>query len=260
MATSRGEFLKALGHSMAGLVASTGVGAAAEALAKQIAPEEPGEERKEDKPVSVEETQPAGEKFIHHGPETGRRVALTFDDGPIPGVTEPILEALKQRGMRATFFMVGREVAAAMELAGRVAAEGHEIGNHSFTHPKLTLLADREVEGEIQKTQEILAEVGVKPRWFRPPYGALWKGQAHMAKERGMGIVMWSADPGDWRQPGEAKIVEGILSQTVPGSIILCHDRYPQTAACIGEVLDGLQARGFELVTLSELLAEPDAI
>jgi peptidoglycan/xylan/chitin deacetylase (PgdA/CDA1 family) len=194
-------------------------------------------------------------ELIHHGPETGPQVALTFDDGPRPGVTDRILDELQHRGLHATFFMIGREVNAAPDLARRVLAEGHTIANHSLTHPRLSDLPNAQATHEIQRAQDIFADVlGVRPIWFRPPYGALRPDQHEMVRGLGLRTVMWNVDPGDWAQPGEDKIISTILRETQAGAIILCHDRHPQTANAIGVILDGLLERGFRPVTLSVLM------
>lgn len=203
----------------------------------------------------VPELEAAKANFIKSGPGDGKRIALTFDDGPVPGVTDPILDELKRRNVHATFFMMGKRVAASPDLARRVLAEGHEAGNHSYTHPKLTTLPDAQVIEEIQKTQAIMDEVlNQRAVWFRPPFGALRGDQAGIVKKEGLDVVMWSVDSADWSEPGEDKIVETILTKTQPGSIILCHDWRKQTADCIGRVVDGLLERGYEFVTVSALL------
>jgi peptidoglycan/xylan/chitin deacetylase (PgdA/CDA1 family) len=250
MSVSRAKFLQTLGKSIPGL-AMGGTAAAAQALAEKLAT------------ISGPIAQPAvaplksgGMEFLRHGPSDGNRIALTFDDGPTPGVTDRILDELKRRDLRATFFMIGQKVAAAPELARRVLAEGHEIGNHSFTHPKLAELPDTRVVEEIEKTQAIMHEVLYHhPTWFRPPFGSFRREQTGILQRENLRLVMWSVDPKDWSQPGESKIAETILTNTKSGSIILCHDLYPQTVNAVGKILEGLTARGFSFVTLSTLLA-----
>ena len=199
---------------------------------------------------------PAGTEFIKHGPVDRQQVALTFDDGPTPGVTDRILDELKRRELKATFFMIGQCIGAAPDLARRVLAEGHEIGNHTFTHPHLTQLPDAAVDAEIQRTQDILADkLKYRSSWFRPPFGELQQNQAAMVTTRQLRIALWNVDPGDWAQPGEAKIIETILCQVTPASIILCHDRFEQTAGSLPAILDGLLERGLRPVTMSVLLA-----
>jgi peptidoglycan/xylan/chitin deacetylase (PgdA/CDA1 family) len=211
--------------------------------------------------VPKEETAQGAESaridFIKSGPPDGKRIALTFDDGPTPGVTDLILDELAKRKLHATFFMLGQHITAAPDLARRVLAEGHEIGNHTFTHANLTKLADPQAEAEIQKAQEIMGELlNYRAAWFRPPYGALRQTQAGMLARRGMGIVLWSVDTADWSQPGEDKIIGTALAQTTPGSIILCHDSHQQTANAVGPILAGLLERGLAFATLSELMRE----
>jgi len=256
MPVSRAQFLKSLGGSVAGLVTGTGLAVAAQALARRVAL--PREARPA--PVPAETPILPILPFITCGSSEANWVAITFDDGPTPGVTERVLDELKERGLHATFFMIGKHAAAAPELVQRVLAEGHEIGNHTFNHLKLNLLPERQVDWEIQKTQETLAGIlNDPPVWLRPPYGAFRKNQTALLAARQMGVALWSVDPRDWAQPGEAVIVDSILTQVKPGSIIVCHDLYRQTADCLGQVLDGLLAKNFEFTTVSTLVGQPSA-
>jgi peptidoglycan/xylan/chitin deacetylase (PgdA/CDA1 family) len=255
MSVSRGKFLRSLGKAIPGMALGTGIASAAHTLLNKVAsisgtPPVSG-------PAVVREGETAKIEFIRSGPPDSNRIALTFDDGPTPGVTDLILDELGKRQLPATFFMIGQRVAAEPALARRVLAEGHEVANHTFTHAKLTMLSDAQVGLEIQKTQDILREVlDHRPAWFRPPYGALTPNQARMVHKADMDVVLWNVDPKDWSQPGEATIVQAILADAKPGSIILCHDSHPQTASCVGAVLDGLLARELTFVTLSALLAK----
>jgi len=260
MSITRGEFLKALRKSIPGMVLGGGVATAAHKLLGKMAAAS-GAPLAKDFPASSpttakpEPAQNAKIEFITSGPPDGNWIALTFDDGPTPGVTDLILDELKRRKLHATFFMIGQRIAAAPDLARRVLAEGHEVGNHTFTHPKLTTLADHEVDTEIQKTQDIMDEaLNHRAAWFRPPYGELRQNQAGLLASKGLGIVLWNVDSQDWSEPGEAKIIETALAETKPGSIILCHDRHQQTAHALGPILDGLLEQGFAPATLSELL------
>jgi len=257
MSVSRGKFLKSLTSAIPGMVIGSGAAAAAQQLLGKIATAS----GPIPKPSSI--TGPGGGAvdFIRSGPPEGNRIALTFDDGPTPGVTDRILDELNKRKLPATFFMIGSRAEAAPELARRVRAEGHEIANHTFTHAKLTALPDPQVGEEIQKAQTVLHDLlGVSPAWFRPPYGAFRQNQAALAQHEGLGIVLWSVDSTDWAQPGETKIVSTILAETKPGAIILCHDLHSQTANCVGEILDGLLQREFTFVTLSALLTQSQSV
>jgi len=253
---SRGEFLKSLKKSIPGMVLGGGVAVAAQKfLGKIAAASGPVEIPAVMKPEITLAAEGIKIDFITKGPPDGNRIALTFDDGPTPGVTDRILDELQRYGLQATFFMIGERIAAAPDLALRVLAEGHEVGNHTFTHPKLTTLSDRQFEAEIRATEEIMAKVlNHRAGWFRPPYGELRQNQAHLLARKSLGIVLWSVDSEDWSQPGEAQIAGKILDQTKPGSIILCHDKGPQTANALRETLDRLLERDFQFATLSTLL------
>jgi peptidoglycan/xylan/chitin deacetylase (PgdA/CDA1 family) len=256
MSVTRGKFLKELGKSLPGMVLGSGVATAAHKLLGKMAAASGAMEIPF--PAAASQPELAKIEFIKSGPTDGNRIALTFDDGPTPGVTELILDELRKRKLQATFFMIGQRIAAAPDLVRRLWAQGHEVGNHTFTHPKLTTLTDAQVEEEIEKTQEIMDEVlHHRAAWFRPPYGALRQNQAGLLAKRDLGIVLWSVDSQDWSQPGADKIAGTILAETKPGSIILCHDLHPQTAEGIGAILDGLLERGFLFATLSALLELP---
>jgi peptidoglycan/xylan/chitin deacetylase (PgdA/CDA1 family) len=255
MSVTRGDFLKQLGKSLPGMVLGSGVAVAAQKVLGKVA----AASGAMDGPAApVAPAAKAAEEipFIKHGPLERNQIALTFDDGPTPGVTELILDELKRRDAKATFFMIGKHIVAAPDLARRVLAEGHEIGNHTYTHPKLTTLPDADVDMEIQRTQDAIdAHLHYRSAWFRPPYGLLRQNQAHVLQAKGLGIVMWNVDPGDWAQPGEAKITGTILSETKAGSIIVCHDSHRQTANSLPAILDGLLEKGLTPVTLSKLFA-----
>ena len=247
---TRANFLKTLGASVAGLSLASPLAKAAEAAVQKVAAV-PGA------PVA---TSAAGSEvhFIGSGSGFGNRIAITFDDGPTPGVTNIVLDELKKRDIRSTFFMIGQRCAAAPDLARRVRDEGHEICNHTYTHPKLNSLPDNRVDWELQMCQETIHKATDHvPVWLRPPYGAFRKNQAFVPTSKNLGVVLWSVDPRDWSQPGEDKIVNTILTEARPGSIILCHDLHKQTANCVGRVLDGLLEKGFEFTNMSNFLGHP---
>ena len=257
MPVTRGEFLKSLGKSLPGMVLGTGAVAAHKLISKIAAaagePEAPLMTRL---PAPRASPQPAALEVVTTGPVTRNQIALTFDDGPTPGVTDRILDEFQRRGLHATFFMIGQRLAAAPDLARRVLAEGHEVGNHTFTHPKLTDLPPALAGEEIQKTQDVIAEtLGIQPAWFRPPFLAFRRDLAPLVHDRGMRVVEASVDPSDWSQPAEEKIIETITRGAHAGSIVICHDLHAQTANAIGAVLDKLVAAGLKPVTLSKLMA-----
>ena len=255
MSVTRGEFLKSLGKSLPGMVFGTGAVAAQKLLTKMAAASGETVPPSVSAPASSTATKPALE-IIQHGPAAGNRIALTFDDGPTLGVTDRILDAFQQRGVHATFFMIGNRIAASPELARRVVAEGHEVANHTYNHPKLGDLSSAQAEEEIQKTQDVIsATLNLQPAWLRPPYGSFRPDLAPLVHTRGMRIVGGNVDPRDWSQPPEEQIIEVITRDAKAGSIVICHDSHPPTANAIGTVLDRLIASGLTPVTLSALMA-----
>src|ERR1700749_1324297 len=149
-------------------------------------------------------------------------IALTFDDGPSAENTPRLLEMLKQRNIKATFCLIGQNAAANPDLVRRILAEGHEIGNHSWTHPQLSKLSDQKVTAEITQTQDAIKNAsGFTPTLLRPPYGAITPRQREWIESRfGLNIILWSVDPLDWKRPGASVITQRILSQVRPGAII----------------------------------------
>lgn len=178
-------------------------------------------------------------------------VALTFDDGPGP-YTAGLLDTLKRRGVRATFFMLGENVAAHRDVVRRMALEGHELANHSWSHPSLTGLPSAEVRSQIERTQKAVMEAsgGVEPILMRPPYGATNK---RVGRVIGMPLILWSVDTLDWRYRDVARDVRVGIKEAKSGGIILFHDIHKASVESIPKVVDGLKKRGFTLVTVSEL-------
>jgi peptidoglycan-N-acetylglucosamine deacetylase len=256
MSVSRDKFLKSLGKSLPGIVLGSGMAKAAQTILSKVAAVTDTDPSPPSSPKN-EKNEIAKIDFIRNGSRVSNRIALTFDDGPNPGITELILDVLKERNLCATFFMIGNRIASASNLAQRVLAEGHDIGNHSFTHRKLTLLPEAEAKQEIQKTQEIIADVlNHRAVWFRPPFGVLHQKQAAMAEAMGLRVVLWDVDSTDWAKPGEDKIIETVLEKTKSGSIIMFHDVDQQTVNALPSILDNLRNREFIFSSISELLLE----
>jgi len=184
-------------------------------------------------------------------------IAMTFDDGPSAENTPRLLEMLKQRNIKATFFLIGQNVASNPDLVRRILAEGHEIGNHSWTHPQLSKLSDQRVSSEITKTQDAIKDAsGFTPTLLRPPYGAITPRQREWIENQfGLSIILWSVDPFDWKRPGASVITQRILTETRSGAIILSHDIHKQTVDAMPATLDGLMRKGFKFVTVSQLIA-----
>jgi peptidoglycan/xylan/chitin deacetylase (PgdA/CDA1 family) len=187
----------------------------------------------------------------------GPYIAMTFDDGPHAQNTPRLLDMLKERGIHATFFLVGQNAAEYPQIVKRIVAEGHDIANHSWSHPQLSRMTDEGVRQEIEKTQAaILAGSGVTPKLMRPPYGAFTERQRRWANgEFGFKIILWDVDPLDWKVRNAAHVQSEILRQTQAGSIILSHDIHKTTVDAMPATLDALAAKGFKFVTVSQLIA-----
>lgn len=188
---------------------------------------------------------------------SGNHVAITFDDGPHPQNTPRLLDILRTRNIKATFYVIGRSVELYPQIVRRTVAEGHEIGNHSHTHRLLTKLSDSEVRLDLSRCKDAIARAaGVQPRTMRPPYGGLLQRQREMVhSEFGYPTILWSVDPLDWKRPGPSVVTSRILQGTTSGSIILAHDLHAPTVDAMPATLDGLLRRGFTFVTVSQLLA-----
>lgn len=181
-------------------------------------------------------------------------VSLTFDDGPNPDTTPRVLEALRQEGVPATFFLIGSEVERYPELARQVVAEGHAVGNHTWHHFYLNHLDAGSTASEMEITSRVIEKVtGARPRWFRPPGGTYSPDVLHSARGLGQRVVLWSQDSRDWTGPGQAAIRRRVLADLRPGAVILLHDTSPQTAAVLASLVREIKARGYRFVPLEEL-------
>ena len=187
----------------------------------------------------------------------GPYIAMTFDDGPSPETTPRLLDILKQRNIKATFFMIGQNAERNPEIVKRILADGHEIGNHSWTHPQLAKLPDDRVTEEITKTQNAIKNAsGYTPKLLRPPYGSITARQKEWIENQfGLSVILWSVDPFDWKRPGASVIEQRILAGARPGAIILSHDIHKQTVDSMPATLDALAAKGYQFVTVSQLIA-----
>ncbi|MEV2238336.1 polysaccharide deacetylase family protein [Micromonospora sp. NPDC049891] len=186
----------------------------------------------------------------------GDGIALTIDDGPHPTWTPPMLDLLDAHGVRATFFLIGDRVREHPELARRVLAAGHLIGNHSMTHPQpFAALPRPMLRAEIDRTQrEIEDATGISPRLFRAPGGNWSPAVLRTTVDSGLTPVDWTVNPSDWRSPGVERITR-TLSRTRPGQIILCHDGggdRSQTLAALTAVIPRLIGRGLRFVTVAD--------
>ena len=186
----------------------------------------------------------------------GPYIAFTFDDGPNPTQTPRLLKMLKDRGIKATFFCLGQCVAQSPEVAKQIVKEGHEIANHSWSHPLLSKMGEEAVKDQIDRAHNVIRQTtGVTPTLFRPPYGGFTVRQRTWAN----GVwnyktILWDVDSLDWKHRSPAKTESIIMSETKKGSIILCHDIHKTTVDAMPATLDALLAKGFKFVTVSELL------
>ncbi|MEK5078142.1 polysaccharide deacetylase family protein [Solibacillus sp. FSL W7-1436] len=203
------------------------------------------------KPPVVKE-KPA--KPVPPKPATDKKIALTFDDGPHPKVTRQILKTLEKYEAKATFFVVGQEVKEHPEILKAVYNAGHEIGNHTFNHKKLTTLSSKEVKQQIQSTDTLIkSTIGQRATVFRPPYGSYDK---TITDQLNVPNVLWTIDTLDWKHRDPKKTVLAVKEHAKNGSIILMHDIHQTTADALDEVLATLQKQGYEFVTVSELLGK----
>lgn len=182
-------------------------------------------------------------------------LALTFDDGPHAGVTPQVLDILDTHNVRATFFVLGSHVAGNEMLLRREHKSGHEIGNHSWSHPYFTRIPLEQVHAEVASTQTAIMEAGVPaPRLFRPPYGDV---NAVVAVHIPLTIIRWNIDPEDWHPTRREHLLEHMASHVKPGSVIILHDTEPTTAVALDQLISQLKASNYSFVTVSELLDLP---
>jgi peptidoglycan/xylan/chitin deacetylase (PgdA/CDA1 family) len=196
------------------------------------------------------------------GSPSRHEVALTFDDGPSPLYTHKILDLLKQYQAKATFFVLGEKVEQYPQIIRAMVREGHEIGNHTFDHPRLTQTARQVCERELERTRLDLDLLGCsnQPQLMRPPYSAYDKQLTSYLTHTRRELVLWSLDSGDWRGLDAGTIVHNVLDRVKNGSIIIFHDsdeksqadRRP-TVEALKVILPILKARGYRMVTISEL-------
>ena len=171
------------------------------------------------------------------GPAGSRKIALTFDDGPLPPYSQQILDILRAQKARATFFVCGKEAERYPEILRRMCAEGHTIGNHTWSHPYLYFMNRAECAEEIGQTQRVIQQAtGTMPRFFRPPYGARWFGLYPVLREHGLRLVQWSVSGDDWRL-GVNDIVSSVRRGMRPGAIILLHDGRQKPGGYLQEFL-----------------------
>lgn len=200
-------------------------------------------------------------EIVWEVPSAGKVIALTFDDGPDPDQTAQILDELKKYGAKATFFVIGKRAEKFPELIKRETAEGHEIGNHTYSHPFLTNNRSTEsIRSEIAAAQKVIKSIsGTAPVLFRPPGGYYHERLVHVSLAEGCLPILWSwhQDTEDWKAPGVNRIVNKVLNNAREGDIVLFHDHVQgssNTVDALRKILPELSKRGYHFVTVSELL------
>ena len=191
---------------------------------------------------------------------TGDRAVLTFDDGPEPDATPRVLDQLDQLDVHATFFLLGTEVRRAPDLARRIVAAGHEVGLHGFAHPSYDKLSAAQAKEDLEQGLEAIeAATGLRPRWFRPPYGKLSAVSHRVCLSMNLRVVYWSAWGLDWEEIGADAICSEVVSALAPGAIVLLHDAASYgrrssarpTADAIRPIVDHGRQLGLTWTTLS---------
>ena len=180
------------------------------------------------------------------------KVAITFDDGPHPEYTEQLLDGLKERGVKATFFVTGEHASLHPDIIKRIKDEGHLIGNHTYKHTRLEKPNREEFKQELVETNQVIKEItGEDTIYVRPPYGSWDKS---LEPELNMFPVLWTVDPLDWCSDDVSCIVEKTVAKTEENDIILMHDYYETSVTAALEVIDELEKEGYQFVTVDEIL------
>lgn len=185
--------------------------------------------------------------------DSPKLVALTFDDGPKAATTTRLLDGLDQRGVKATFFLIGAQIEENQDLVRRMAESGHQIGIHTFDHVALTELNQADFQAQVGRTRAVLTDLlGPGNYALRPPYGMV---DSQVRSLAGSPIILWSVDPEDWHQRNVQREVHHIVSNVQPGDVILMHDIFPESVDAALQVIDQLHQAGYAFVTVEELFA-----
>ncbi len=212
-----------------------------------------------DSAMKVKETIAAGREAVYREENyvktknTGnKKIAITFDDGPHPQYTEQLLEGLKERGVKATFFVTGEHAELHPDIVAKMSEEGHLIGNHTYSHIQLSERNREEFKNQLIKTNEIISGItGKEVIYVRPPYGTWDK---KFETELNMFPVLWTVDPLDWCSDNAACVAERVVSKADENDIILLHDYYETSVTAALKIVDRLQEEGYEFVTVEEIL------
>ena len=188
------------------------------------------------------------------GPQEKKKIALTFDDGPDSEYTPMLLDGLASRGVKATFFVIGKQAEAQPEVMERLVREGHLIGNHTYNHVDIRHMTESAAKEEILKANEVIAKyTGEEPCFLRPPFG---NGSSKLEKDIEMIQVLWTIDTMDWSCKNESKICNTVYREIRENSIVLMHDEYPSTVRAALSIIDKLQKEGYEFVTVDKIVMD----
>jgi chitin deacetylase len=199
-------------------------------------------------------------KIIPRVETTQRVVALTFDDGPTPKAVDALLPVLHSRDVKATFFVIGAELEKHPQLGARIVQEGHELGNHSYSHRRMVFKSLSFIDQEIRRTDQMIRSAGSEGRiYFRPPYGKKLLLLPYYLSEQRRPAITWDVEPESYPAIAQDtdKIVEHVLAHARPGSIILLHPMYRSnkpSLEAVAKIIDGMKQRGYRFVTVSELI------
>lgn len=183
-----------------------------------------------------------------------KKIALTFDDGPNPDYTEVLLDGLKERGVKATFFLLGTQVEKYPDIVKEIYEDGHLIGTHSYEHVNLCNLCDSAAIEQVNKTNSAIQELtGEYPMYIRPPFGC-WK--ENLDYETKMIEVLWDVDPRDWATSNTAAVIDRVVDKVQENDIILLHDASESSVKAAFQIIDELQKEGYVFVTVDEIVFE----
>lgn len=201
----------------------------------------------------------ASAEIIRNGTHP-KHVALTFDDGPSPGHTEKVLDILRQENVKATFFVIGKKVMEHPMLLNWIDEEGHEIGNHTYSHTRVTWINDQKMLDEIRRTSLLIWDLtGKKVEYFRPPHGRLTNAKRKKIEAKGYKVIYWSVNADDfyhttWGMRTPESIADRVISRVNGNDIVLMHDNSYQITEALPVIIKALKKRGYYFVTISELL------
>lgn len=185
-----------------------------------------------------------------------KTIALTFDDGPGP-YTEKLLDILDKYDAKATFFLIGSKVSARADTLRRMQSRGHQLGNHSWSHPELNKVSTEQLASEIDQTNNAIKQaVGTKPNIIRPPYGAFNRAVLEQFRQRGMSAVVWSVDTRDWADRNSEIVCSRAVAGARNGAVILMHDIHPTSVNAVPCILDSLKQQGYSFVTVQNLIGD----